>query len=411
MTPVTLCRLCAGETVHLLSDFGPQPLCNRFLEKPDEVEYCHPLRVGFCRRCAAVQLVDPAPAAEVRPRFPWITYTEMEGHLDSLVDRLIQRSVLTAEAVVGGLTFKDDSTLRRFQERGFTHTWRLHPAEDLGITEAGAGLETIQDRLAPATAKAIARRLGPCDLLLVRHMLEHVHDVGRFLLTLQELVKPGGHLVFEVPDQERALAKMDYSTLWEEHTLYFTPVTFHDSFLKRYGTPVDVVSFPYFLENSLVGVVRNQPGLAPSFPAGGDLDREESRTAEFARGVGPRKDFLRRILTDARREKGKIALLGAGHLSCAFVNLLGLQDLFDCVVDDNPRKQGLSMPGSHLPIASSSALTEHDIRLCLLSVNPDSEQRAIDKNRRFIDSGGCFASIFPDSAYALKDKEAPRARR
>ena len=71
------------------------------------------------------------------------------------------------------------------------------------------------------------------------------------------------------------------------------------------------------------------------------------------------------------------------------------------VIDDNPHKRGLYMPGSKLPIAGSPALLERDISLCLLSLNPIGEQKVIEKNSAFVERGGTFASIFPASARAL----------
>ena len=78
-----------------------------------------------------------------------------------------------------------------------------------------------------------------------------------------------------------------------------------------------------------------------------------------------------------------------------------VEDAIDCVIDDNPHKRGLFMPGSRLPIVGSSALLERGIRLCLLSLNPIGEQKVIEKNAAFVAAGGAFASIFPASERAL----------
>jgi len=50
------------------------------------------------------------------------------------------------------------------------------------------------------------------------------------------------------------------------------------------------------------------------------------------------------------------------------------------------------MPGSRLAIQGSAALATID--LCLLSLNPESEQRVLAKNQDFIQRGGKFLSIF-----------------
>jgi pyrroline-5-carboxylate reductase len=111
---------------------------------------------------------------------------------------------------------------------------------------------------------------------------------------------------------------------------------------------------------------------------------------------------VRSYLSDFKNNIGKIALFGAGHMGCTFVNLLQLQNLVDFFVDDNPDKAGLYMPGSRLPIYPSSALLGREIKLCLLSLNPAIEEKVIQKNRAFLDAGGRFVSIFPGSNNALK---------
>ena len=53
------------------------------------------------------------------------------------------------------------------------------------------------------------------------------------------------------------------------------------------------------------------------------------------------------------------------------------------------------MPGSKLPIKKSSALINEDIKLCLMSLNPNVEKKVIKKNKSFLKKGGKFISIFP----------------
>ena len=50
------------------------------------------------------------------------------------------------------------------------------------------------------------------------------------------------------------------------------------------------------------------------------------------------------------------------------------------------------MPGSRVPIRGAAALK--DIDICLLSLNPESEQKVVAKHQEFRESGGRFLSIF-----------------
>ena len=88
------CRVCSREVRDWL-DFGPQAVRNRFLRSADEPEYTHPLRVGYCTACGTVQLADPPPADELRPRLGWISYNEPERHLDDLAAKLVRLPGIT----------------------------------------------------------------------------------------------------------------------------------------------------------------------------------------------------------------------------------------------------------------------------------------------------------------------------
>jgi hypothetical protein len=220
---MTRCYVCDTETVAQLLDLGPQPICNRFPTDRAAPQYLYPMRVGQCESCGLVQINDPPPADEIRPRVDWITYSEPEPHLDAMVDRIIQLPGITPSARVCGVSFKDDSTLARFARRGFGGTWPLDLQRDLEVAEAGVGVETIQQRLTPERAARVRDARGASDVIVVRHILEHAHDPRGFLRAIRDLIVPGGYAVFEVPDCQPTLERNEFTTLWEEHTLYVTP--------------------------------------------------------------------------------------------------------------------------------------------------------------------------------------------
>lgn len=398
--PVTArCIGCGAVAVEVLMDLGPQPPSNRFLRPGEASEERHPLVLGQCQGCALLQLIQPMPIEMVRSRFEWITYNEPEGHLDRLVERLTRLPGLTREATILGVTYKDDSTLARFNRLGFPRTHRIDPAAELGIGDPRASLETIQGALTPTRADALAARHGKADVVLVRHILEHAHDPAAFLAACERVARPSGWLVFEMPDSRKFLDAGDQCFVWEEHIAYFTPATFAGHCVRAGFGDVEVIVYPYPLEDSLIGIVRNE--------------RKEARppsvdTAEIARGHRFRSQAIERragwraALGRMRREGRRVAVFGAGHLAAKFINFNEVADLVECVIDDNPHKQQLRMPGSRLPVVGSAALENGTVDLCLLSLSPESEQRVLEAKKAFRDRGGEFRSIFALSPIAMR---------
>ena len=389
-------QLFPSQPLEILCNFGPQPVSSRFPEKPSEGEFSMGMEIGICLTTGLLQLAHTFPHEELLPRVPWLTVFEPEGHLDSLADTLASLPELSPADCVAGYSSKDDTLLRRLAERGFSRQWRLDPAHDLGISNPCAFVETLQVPFVAGTALRAVADLGKPKLFIVRHVLEHSYILPGFLRAARELVAPGGYVVFEVPDCTRALENLDYTTLWEEHSVYFTPATFRKTLEL---SDLDLVHFQIHehpFENCMVAVC--QSAKAPCVKADeSELQLELERARRFGREFPRCTAHIQARLKESQAKSARMALFGAGHLAVAFTCLHKTSVFFEFIVDDNPHKSGRHLAGSGLPILPSSALVEKKIGLCLLALNPEHEEKVISRNQAFLDAGGRFASIFPAS--------------
>ena len=392
------CLGCAHDTVELVIDLGAQPPSNRFLRAIEEPVERHSLRVGQCRDCALLQLIVPMPVKLTRPRVGWLSYSEPEAHLDSVCERLWALPGMPRQPHVLGLSYKDDSTLARLARAG-AQTYRFDLAADWNVCEPHAQLETLQQAATPERAALLARQYGPADVLIARHILEHAHRPRAFVEAVLPLVKPGGYLVFEVPAGEKMIAAADHAMLWEEHVVYFTKATL-ERFFHAASLPAELWQYAYVLEDSLLAIVRNVPASPSLDPTRADAELEAGKALEAQFGAS--RTAYHAQLGVWRAHGKRVALFGAGHLALKFVNFYGLSDLIDCVIDDNPNKQGTYLPGSCLPVVGSSILRDRAVDFCLMALNPDREAAIIAAHSPFTASGGTFYSIFRCSPIALR---------
>ena len=387
----------------LLLDLGLQPVSNRFLSNSDISEAPRfPMQLRICTDSGLLHIGKTFPVDELKPRYEWLTCFEPEDHLDDLVDRLIALPDVTKCSTFGAYSFKDDSTLRRLERRGYAKTWRIDPAQDLGVVDKCANVETYQSVATRERGEKVKERYGAADVFIVRHVVEHAFDLPEFIDFIRCMVRPGGYIVWELPDCEGALKVGDCTTLWEEHAFYFTGFTFRHLLQAAGFSVVHFESVPYVLENSIVAIVREAaPGTSVAEPDGASVAGEVARATDFAQAFVRRRTAVRAKLEAIHRERGPIALFGAGHLSVAFLSLMGVADLIACVLDDNPNKKGMRMPLGGLQILGSETLYSGGIRTCLLGLNPQNQPKVVASHARFAESGGIFASIFPGSKYDL----------
>ncbi len=397
---MTQCRICKKSPVLELLDFGKQPVSNRFLTSKHNEEFKHSLILGLCKSCGLVQLINPFPASELKPIYDWVTYNEPEEHLDNLAD-ILAKSNMDKDAKICGISFKDDSLLERLKKKGFEKVMRLDPKKDLRSDNASGGVETVQNLLNKECAKNIAKNYGKFDLVLVRHVLEHTYDIAEFTAAIKELMNPDSFVMFEVPDTTKPLEHYDYSTIWEEHIVYFTPETFKNCF-SYYGFKLEKFNlYPYSLENSLVGICKISEDTSQILPDDRELQKENDRAMAFSNKFPKIKRLIKSFFSDHHKNNGKITVFGAGHTACMIINIFELKDYIGCVIDDNPNKKGLFMPASHIPIKGSSIFLEEDIKLSIFSLNPGIEGKIIEKNNTFMKRGGIFLSFCPLSRISI----------
>jgi hypothetical protein len=226
----------------------------------------------------------------------------------------------------------------------------------------------------------------------------------RFLRATAKLVRPGGYLMFELPDCLKFVRACDYSFVWEEHITYLCSRSVSMLVAHAGLTMDETIVHPYPLEDSLLAIVKNTPraGEAPIVQSHVDMLLRDGR--RFGGSYAEVRGRLQSVFQAWRREGKRVAVFGAGHLAARFINLYSLGGLIDSVIDDNAHKQRVLMPGSRLAIHASAALESRGIDVCLLALSPESEEKVLAKNPAFVDRGGRFLSIFassPRSVYSL----------
>ncbi len=395
-----VCLVCHSDSLVERLNVGSHPVSSFYLKNKGDPERNFTLALGQCNECGTIQAMEPVRHESLVPPFDWIFAREPEEHLDEVVEQIIAMPGLGPDSVIGALTEKDDTTVDRFVRNGFENTWRVKLDEDLGVTDPAAGIETVQKLTDPERMAVIAARRGAADIFIARHITEHVEDMQAFIGGIGALVKPGGIVMIEVPDCTDSLRLAEYCMIWEEHSLYLTPETLEP--LVTIGgfetIRTDIYRRPF--ENSLVHLAR-KTGAPGKLRISSAAKNQVGLLDSYARKFQPTRREVRTTLERVRSEQGPIALFGAGHLACAFVNYFGVSDLIEFVADDSPHKQGKFLPGSRLPILPSADLVGRGIKLCLLALSINNEDGVIGRQGAFTAVGGEFRSIFRASSRPL----------
>jgi hypothetical protein len=190
-------------------------------------------------------------------------------------------------------------------------------------------------------------------LVLCQHVLEHVPDPAGLVAGVRRSLAGRDTVVyFEVPDATYMLAQRAVWDLIYEHHSYFAAPTLTTLFQRERFEVLEVdrtFGDQYlYLEARAAGAGTDGPA---GDGAGGDDHRrsELTKLGELAAGFGEHVQGLRDAWTSRLGDmvgSGKVAVWGAGSKGVTFLNLVAPGRDVAHVVDINPNKAGLHVPGT-----------------------------------------------------------------
>jgi SAM-dependent methyltransferase len=401
-TPHT-CRSCGGNDLAPVLDLGTTPLADRML-RPDQLgepEPTFPLEVVFCRDCALVQILETVdPEVLFDADYPY--YSSFSDHLlehsRENVTELIARRGLGPDSLVVELASNDGYLLKNYVEQGVP-VLGIDPVPGVAAAAEKIGVPTRVAFFGEEYAAGLADEGIQADVIHANNVLAHVADTNGFVAGIGRLLKDGGVAVIEFPYVRDLVDHCEFDTIYHEHLCYFS-ATAVDNLLRRHGLYLNDVRRLPIHGGSLRLYVEPHEDVGPSVQGllaeerACGLDRP-GYFEDFSARVRDLRDSLRGLLQGLRAGGKRIAAYGAAAKGSTLINYVGIgTEILDFVADRNVHKQGLHMPGQHVPIvAPEHIMTDRPDYLLLLPWN--LEQEIVRQEAAFREAGGRFIVPVP----------------
>jgi predicted TPR repeat methyltransferase len=364
-----VCRLCGEQLADVFVDLGMSPPCESYLSEDmlEAPEVFYPLRVWICSACLLVQLPPHVPAEDIFSDYAYFSSfsTSWVEHARVFVDRSVRDLRLDESSLVVEVASNDGYLLGHVVERGI-RALGVEPAANIAEVAVARGIPTHGAFLGEAVGQQIRSEHGAADLVVANNVFAHVPDVRDFSAGLAALLADDGWLSIEVPHLMRLIEQAQYDTIYHEHFSYYTLLTARRVLATAGLAVVDVEELPSH-GGSLRIWARHESHAQPESPAVRAVLEEERRrglhSLEGHRGFAPAVDRVKRdlvgFLLGAAAEGRRVAGYGAPGKGNTLLNHCGIRgDLLPYTVDRNVHKQGLFLPGTHIPILSPDVLAE-----------------------------------------------------
>jgi 2-polyprenyl-3-methyl-5-hydroxy-6-metoxy-1,4-benzoquinol methylase len=279
-------------------------------------------------------------------------------HAEDYADQMVKRFGFNARSQVVEIASNDGYLLQYFVKRGIP-VLGIEPAANVAAVAEKKGVPTLVRFFGTETASELAAENKQADLLLGNNVLAHVPDLNDFVRGMARLLKDEGVITMEFPHLLRLMAENQFDTIYHEHFSYFSFLTVEKVFAAHKIVLFDVEeisthggSLRIFGRHASDGskpVCARVSKLRETEIAAG-LDRIETYKA-FAEQIKATKRALLRFLIDAKEQGKRVVGYGAPAKGNTLLNYCGVRtDFVEYTVDRSPHKQGMYLPGIHIPI-------------------------------------------------------------
>ncbi len=366
------CYFCQHLLQHTFVNLGGSPISNDFLtaEQIDRSEKFYPLHTYVCDLCFLVQLPEVESREHIFGDGDYAYFSSYSKswlkHCEQYTNLMVERFGFDRSSQVIEIASNDGYLLQYFQNQNIP-VLGIEPATNVAAVAEAKGIPTLTKFFGVQTATELVELNKQADLLLGNNVLAHVPDLNDFVAGLKLLLKPEGIITIEFPHLLQLITQNQFDTIYHEHFSYFSFLTVERVFAAHRLTLFDVEELPTHggslriygkhSENTKLILTNRVAELKDKEVAAG-LDRIDTYL-DFTKQVESIKRQLLAFLIQAKNECKLVVGYGAPAKGNTLLNYCGIRtDFIDYTVDRSPHKQGLFLPGTHIPIYHPDRISE-----------------------------------------------------
>ena len=364
------CRFCKNRLKYLFIDLGETPLANSYVKKNNlkKNEHKSPLRVYVCEKCFLVQLKDfESPKSLFQNYSYFSSYSDSWlQHAKKYVEMMITLFSIDKTKLVIEIASNDGYLLQFFKKYKIP-VLGIEPAKNIAVIAEKKGIDTISKFFGEKLANELFNENKSADLIIGNNVLAHVPDLNDFIKGLKILLKKDGIITLEFPHLLQLIKMNQFDTIYHEHYSYFSLTSLVRIFSSHDFDIFDVQELSTH-GGSLRIFVQHSNNLERKISTNiiKLLDKEKKFGLEnietyknFKINVEKIKSELKQFVKKSIEKNQKIVCYGAAAKGNTLLNYCKIQkNQIDYVVDKNPYKQGLFLPGTHIPIESPEKIFE-----------------------------------------------------
>ena len=362
------CRMCGEGSLTKAMSLTPTPPGNDFLTKEElgRDEPVYPLDLYFCEACHHIQLghvVDPKILYQKNYSYVSATSAYFVNHLKHYVKDMVERFDLKPGDLAVDIGSNDGTCLSFFKDKGMKVVG-VDPATEIAEKATENGIDTIADFFGYRLAVELRKKYGTAKYITSHNACAHIDNLFDVVKGVEHWLDADGVFVLEVGYFVDVYSNTWFDTVYHEHVDYHTVAPFEKLF-NRVG--MELISVERIspqggsirvMAQKKGGIIKRDDSVDELIALEAKLGLNKAETLyKLNHKISQVRDKLHNLIHSLKADGKSIAGFGAPTKATTLMAHFGLDaTVLDFIVDDNPLKQGLFTPITHIPVLSADAL-------------------------------------------------------
>lgn len=359
------CRSCGGTRLKKFLHLPQMPFTDDFVP-PERFgkEFRADIDVFVCESCLTAQTLHNVDVGDYYEDYQYsVGGSATAGKFMRLLAENVRAKYHTGleERRVLEVGSGDGEQLLAFKETG-CKVLGYEPSLSLCEVAEAKGVPTMQGLFTPDSASKLPEDFRNVDVIMLSYTFDHLPEPREFISTSRSILnKEHGLLVIEIHDLEKIIERKEYCLFEHEHSIYLTEAT-AKQMCEAEG--MEIIDFDLVPEsarraNSLILVAtptgskyasRGARSRTPSDFQ--NLDFYDRVGDEIRDGITNLESFVDKIVGAGK----KLAGYGAGGRGVMTLAAMKNASKLSYLVDKKPKKPGLVVPKSGIPLVDIGRL-------------------------------------------------------
>lgn len=405
----TYCRICGNTKFENILNLGKQPLSSVFPKENYPDPTVSPLELIMCSNesnkeaCGLVQLKHQADLSEMYgTTYGYFSSISplMVNHLKRKVNEIVKYVKPNKNDIVLDIGCNDGTLLNNYNKDLELRRIGIDPSSEKFKNNFEKKIEIIYDFFSESKVREIIGK-EKCKIITSIAMFYDIDNPLHFMKEIESLLSIDGVWILELSYLPLLCTQLTYDQVCHEHVTYLS-LNHIDLMVKKTGLKILEVSFNDLNGGSFSIYVgkENGPYIQNEQMISKILESEkplnDPKTYEkFKNRVINHKEEIKNFFMLTKKAGLKVYGYGASTKGNIVMNYCGLsKDEIIAIGDRNPEKNGLTTPGTRIPIISHEELREKNADYIIVFIW-HLRKEVIQDEMDYIINGGKLVFILP----------------